>query len=192
MTFHRIAFKAVLRRQYFQPVWKHARVLPILKPANDPTQPSSYRPIGVLDTVGKLFQKILLTTVLREVNKRGLLGNEQFGVRSRRSKSLQLAGIVGRVNRNFDERRLTGAVFLDTAKASDTVWVKGLLYRQTILYFPSYLAETASSYPDRRPFETSFQSAVSRRSVMRAGVNQGGLVSPLLFSLYVHRPATSS
>jgi hypothetical protein len=39
-------FNAVLRRQYFQPVWKHARVLPILKPGKDPTQPSSYRPIN--------------------------------------------------------------------------------------------------------------------------------------------------
>jgi hypothetical protein len=26
-----------------------------------------------------------------------------------------------------DERRLTGAVFLDVAKSFDTVWVKGLL-----------------------------------------------------------------
>jgi hypothetical protein len=32
-----------------------------------------HRPISLLDTVGKLFEKILLTRVLREVNKRGLL-----------------------------------------------------------------------------------------------------------------------
>ena len=33
--------------------------------------------------------------------------------------------------------RLTGAVFLDVAKAFDTVWIEGLLYKLTVLNFPS-------------------------------------------------------
>jgi hypothetical protein len=40
---------------------------------------------------------------------------------------LQLARFVERVNRNFDEKQLFNAVFLDVAEAFDTVWVKGLL-----------------------------------------------------------------
>jgi hypothetical protein len=118
---------AVLRMQYFPPVWKHARVLPILKAGKDPTQPSSYRPISLLDTVGKLFEKNLLTRVLRELNKRGLLRDEQFGFRPKHSTTLQLARLVERVNRNFHERRLTGAVYLDVAKAFDFACGKGIL-----------------------------------------------------------------
>jgi hypothetical protein len=34
--------------------------------------------------------------------------------------------------------------------------------------------------------EASFQTAMSSRRVMRAGVAQGGLISPVLFSLYVN------
>ena len=41
--------------------------------------------------------------------------------------SLQLACIVERITRNIGEKRLTGAVFLDVAKAFDTVWIDGLL-----------------------------------------------------------------
>jgi hypothetical protein len=108
-------------------------VVSILKPGKDPTLPSSYRPISLLDTVGKLFEKILLARVLREVNERDLLRDEQFGFRARHSTALQLGRLFERVNRNIDERRLTGAVFLDVAKAFDTVWVKGLLYKLTIL-----------------------------------------------------------
>jgi hypothetical protein len=67
ITFLTKVVNAVIRRQY-PPVWKHARLLPILKPRKDPTQPSSYRPLSFLDTVGKLFEKILLSRVLR--NKR--------------------------------------------------------------------------------------------------------------------------
>jgi hypothetical protein len=102
-------------------------VLPILKPGKNPTQLSSYRLIRLLDTVGKLFEKILLTRVLREINERGLLRDEQFGFRPKHGTTLQLARLVERVNRNVDERRLTGVVFLHVAKAFDTVRVKGLL-----------------------------------------------------------------
>jgi hypothetical protein len=123
ITFLTKVFNAVLRRHYFPPARKHARLLPILKPGKDPTQPSSYRPITLLDSVGKLFEKILLSTVLREINERGLLRDEQFGFRSKHSTTLQLARLVERVNRNFDKRRLTGAVFMDVAKAFDTVRV---------------------------------------------------------------------
>jgi hypothetical protein len=48
-------FNAILRTQYFPPVWKHARVISILKPGNDLALPSSYRPISLLDTIGKVF-----------------------------------------------------------------------------------------------------------------------------------------
>jgi hypothetical protein len=34
--------------------------------------------------------------------------------------------------RNFDESRLTGAVFLDVAKTFDAVWVKGLIYKLSV------------------------------------------------------------
>jgi hypothetical protein len=129
--------------------------------------------------------------VLREVSERGLLRDEQFGFRPRHSTTLQLARLVERFNRNFDERRLTVAVFLGVAKAFDTVWVKGLLYKLTSPNFPSYLVKTISSYLDRRMFQTSFQSATFT-CVMRAGVAQGGLVSPVLFSLHVNDIPTPS
>jgi hypothetical protein len=170
ITFITKLFNALLRRQYFPPAWKHARMISVLKPGKDPTLPSSYRPISLVDTVGKLSEKILHTRVLREVKERGLLRGEQFGFRPRHSTALQLARLVERVNRNFDERRLAGAVFLDVIKASDTVWVEGLLYKLTILNFPSYLVKTLPSYLHHRTFQTSFKSATFTRRTMRAGV----------------------
>jgi hypothetical protein len=57
ITFLTKLFNAVLRRQYIPPAWKHTRVVSILKPGKDPTLPSSYRPISLLNTVGKLFER---------------------------------------------------------------------------------------------------------------------------------------
>jgi hypothetical protein len=71
-------------------MWKHARVISILKPGKDPVLPASYRRISLLDTIGKLFEKILLARILHEVSERGLVRDEQFGFRPKHSTSLQL------------------------------------------------------------------------------------------------------
>jgi hypothetical protein len=42
---------------------------------------------------------------------------------------MRLARLIERISRNFGEKRLTGAVFLDVAKAFDTVWNDGLLHK---------------------------------------------------------------
>jgi Reverse transcriptase (RNA-dependent DNA polymerase). len=86
-----------------------------------------------MDTVGKLFEKILLSRVTAEINSQGLLRDEQFGFRPGLSMTLQLARLVERVKRNFCEKRLIGAVFLDVAKAFDSVWIEGLIFKLTIL-----------------------------------------------------------
>jgi hypothetical protein len=126
-------------------MWKHARVISLLKPGKDPALPSSYRPISLLDTIGKIFEKIRLVRILHEVIERGLLRDEQFGFRPRHSTSLQLARLVERITRNFGEKRLTGAVFLNVAKAFNTVWIDGLLYKLTLLNFPSFIVHKISS-----------------------------------------------
>jgi hypothetical protein len=99
---------------------------------------------------------------------------------------LQLTHLVERVTRNSGEKLLTGAVFPDVAKVFDSVWVDGLVNKLTVLNFPSYLVTIITSYPSGRTFEASFQTATSSRRGMRAGVPQGGLISPVLFSLYVN------
>jgi hypothetical protein len=55
---------------------------------------------------------------------------------------LQLARLVERITRNFGEKELTGAVFLDEAKAFDTIWIDGLLYEITLVNFPCYIVHT--------------------------------------------------
>jgi hypothetical protein len=38
-----------------------------------------------------------------------------------------MACLAERVNKNCDEKQLTGVVLLDVAQVFDTMWVKGLL-----------------------------------------------------------------
>jgi hypothetical protein len=177
-------FNAILRTLYFPPVWKHARVISILKPGKDPALPSSYRPISPLDTIGKVFEKILLGRILSEESvgycvMSSLVSDPNIAHPCSCTASLK-------VSRNFGEKRLTSAVFLDETKAFDTVWVDDLAYKLMAFKFPSYLVKTIPSYLRSRTFEASFQAATSSHRHMRAIVAQGGLITPVLFSLYVN------
>jgi len=58
---------------------------------------------------------------------------------------LQQALLVERLIRNFGDKRLTGAVFLDVAEAFNTVWIDGILYKLKHLKIPPYNVDTISS-----------------------------------------------
>ena len=181
MSFLVQIFNAVLRTHLFTTVLKHAQVISNLKPGEDPALPSSYRPISLSDTIGK----ILLARIQFEVRERGLMRDEQFGFRIRHSTPLQLARHIERITRSFGEKRLTGAVFLDVAKVFDTDWINGLLYKLTILYFLSYLVHTISSYLRGRTFEESFRCPCNLVAACRLGWRRV-FISLVLFSLCVN------
>jgi hypothetical protein len=62
-------FNTILLMQYFPCVWKHDRVISILKPGKEPALPSLYRPMSITDKTGKLFEKSLLSRALIEVKR---------------------------------------------------------------------------------------------------------------------------
>lgn len=107
------------------------------------------------------------------------------------STALQLTHLE-RVSRILEEKRLTGTVFPDVVQAFDTVWVDGLLHKLTAFNFPLYLVKTICSNLHGRTFEVSFQTTTSTIRCMRAGVDQCGIMYPVLYPLYVNDMFTSS
>src|SRR5204862_7589276 len=56
-------FNACLVAGVFPSRWKTARLALISKGKGDPESPSAYRPLCMLDTAGKLFERLLTPTV---------------------------------------------------------------------------------------------------------------------------------
>jgi hypothetical protein len=99
-------------------------VVSTLKFGKYPTLPSSYRFISLLDTLGNLFEKILLISVLWEINERRALSDKQLVFRHRHNTTLQLNRLFERINRKLEKSLPTGGIILDVAKAVRTDWVK--------------------------------------------------------------------
>ena len=84
-------------------------------------QISNYRPISVLSTFSKIFEKVVSTRLVKYLDVNNILHKSQFGFRAKLSTSMALLELVDEISKSIDEKKYTVGVFLDLAKAFDTV-----------------------------------------------------------------------
>jgi hypothetical protein len=88
-------------------------VFSILKFGKNLALPSSYQPISLLDTIGKLFEKILLSRRQYDLSEgEVVLCDEQFAFRNKQSTTIKLTHLLDRVSRFLDEKRPNRRCFL--------------------------------------------------------------------------------
>jgi hypothetical protein len=80
----------------------------------------------------------------------------------------------------------TAAVFLDIEKAFDTTWQPGLLYKLSKLQFSTSLIKLIASFLSQRKFRVSVEGEMLTPRFMQAGVPQGSVLSPTLYTLYIN------
>ena len=174
---------AILRTGYFPKQWKIAQIILILKPGKDATQVASYRPISLLPTLSKLFEKLLLKRIDPLTIQRNLIPNHQFGCRAQHSTIEQVHRVVAEVQLALDESKYCSAIFLDVAQAFDKVWHGGLKYKIR-KKLPSQIAKLLCSYLDDRKFRVKHESAITDLAPISSGVPQGSVLGSFLYQLF--------
>ena len=66
-------FNHCIRLSYFPEPWKVAKLITLPKPGRDPKFPQNLRPISLLSTTGKLFEKIIYNIIQKHIDDRNLL-----------------------------------------------------------------------------------------------------------------------
>ncbi|KAG5883788.1 hypothetical protein JTB14_036665 [Gonioctena quinquepunctata] len=181
-----LLMNACLKFAYFPKAWKCANTVMIPKPGKDPTKLDSYRPISLINVPGKLFELILNSRIIEHFEIENTIPPYQHGFRAEHSTQNALVGITTDITKHINTGQCTVAIFLDIQKAFDKVWHAGLIKKRINSNLPEHFIRLIISYIGNRRFRVKVGTALSDPPhTPQAGVPQGSILSPILFSLYV-------
>ncbi|KAJ2937340.1 hypothetical protein O0L34_g19223 [Tuta absoluta] len=173
-------YNGILRTVHFPDAWKLGRVIMLPKPGKNTLKPESYRPITLLPTISKVFEKLLLRHMRPHIMPR----EEQFGFRAEHSTTLQLSRVLHDMTAALNKRETTVAVFLDMEKAFDRVWHPGLVYKLSTSTTPRRVVKIVATFLEDRRFQVAVEDALSQVRRIAAGVTQGSCLSPVCYARY--------
>jgi hypothetical protein len=139
-------FNHCLPLSHFPKPWKEAKIIMLPKPGKDPKFPQNLRPISLLSTTGKLFEKVILKIVQKHSEEISLLNASEFGFGARHSTALQCMRITDHVTLNLNNNISMAEVFLDIEKTFDTTWHSGVLYKLSKLEFSTSLINSLAPF----------------------------------------------
>ena len=116
------------------------------------------------------------------------MADHQHGFRKGRSTTIALYEIDGHITRGINKRKpvdRTVLVALDLRAAFDTVNINKLLNIILASKIPKYTKRWLCSYLRGRQTYVEFRNAKSTFRKVRAGVPQGGVLSPILINAYM-------
>lgn len=180
------AFNSCLQEGMFPGRWKVARLVLIPKPGKPLEDPSSYRPLCMLDGIGKLLERLIANRLLAEVEARGGLNNNQYGFRRGRSTVDAIQAIQGSIREavagSRKTRRFCLMVSLDVKNAFNTLPWREVMRSLDAKQVTASLKRIIASYLSDRWLELECATGPTRVRVV-AGVPQGSVLGPLLWNL---------
>lgn len=114
-------YNAMLRLSFYHLTWKFSEIIMIPKPNKPPAKVTSYRPISLLQTLSKVFKKILLKRLIPLAIMAKIIPDTQFGFKPNHSTIHQLHRLVDIIiSSSLAKKHYCAAVFLDVAQAFDS------------------------------------------------------------------------
>ena len=167
----------------FPESWKEATVTPILKKGKA-TDKTNYRPVSCLNTASKVLEKVVCNQLTQFMENNGLLPNNQHGFRKGRSTMTALTSIQKQWITSTEEGKKTGVLIWDLSAAFDTL-DPGLFCQKLEIYgLDRKSKEWFNSFLTGRTQRVKIGSQLSGPLNLTSGVPQGGILSPIIFTIY--------
>ena len=178
-------YNASMDLQYCPKHFKQSKTVVLPKPGKkDLTIAKSYRPISLLNTLGKALESILAQRIAHAVEKYRLLPKGHIGGRKGMSTEHALHGLVERVYQAWNMGHVASLLLLDVSGAFDHVYHARLLHnlrkrkvdQKTVGWIVSFLEDRSTTIQLREHTTNSLQ--------INTGIPQGSPISPILYLFY--------
>ena len=124
----RMMFTRSLHEGQLPPSWKEANVTPIYKKGKRHI-PGNYRPVSLTSVAGKCMERLIRDAIMTHMTENDLISPKQHGFIQGRYCVTQLLAVLDSWTLALDEGENIDTIYLDFAKAFDTVPHQRLLMK---------------------------------------------------------------
>lgn len=181
-------FQACIEQSYHPCAFKTANTIVMKKPPGklDYTIPKGYRPIALLNTLGKAFESIMAEKLTYLAETHGLLPDTQMGARRGKSTESALELLTEQVHTVWGQGKNKVATLLsiDVAGAFDSVSHRRLIHNLRKRKISQWITMWVESFLSNRSTTLAIYRQVTEVFEVRTGIPQRSPISPILYLFY--------
>ena len=178
-------FNKSISNGIFPDCLKIAKVIPVFKTGQKESL-NNYRPISILPTMSKIFERIIHTQLSNYFESLKLFSSCQYGFRRLRSTTQAILDNLNYIQEKVDSNIPIISLFLDFKKAFDSVSHNILLSKLSLYGIRGIAHKWFETYLENRKQFTIVNGEKSDLSCLKFGVPQGSILSPLLFLIFIN------
>ena len=180
-------FNQSLQLGYCPLYFRESSTIVLRKPGkHDYTVPKAYRPIALLNTIGKIMDAIIAKRISYITERHQLLPKTHIGGRKGRSTEHAIHMIIEEIYAawNRADRQVASLLLLDVSGAFDNVSYKRLLYNLRRRRIDKKVVAWIASLLESRHTKIVIDGHKSRQYNITTGIPQGSPLSLILYLFY--------
>lgn len=170
----------------FPDALKFSLIKPIYKKKGSKAENKSYRPVSLVCILSKIFEGVIHRRIFEHCRLNDFFHPNQFGYQEKSGTEAAMLHTMHDIYSSINKRFLTALLTIDLTSAFDCIDHEILLIKLAKLGLPDFFINLLKSFLIGRSQCVKVDEALSEILTVICGSPQGGVLSGLLFNIYVN------